>query len=220
MLKKSDLARFPRLSDPMHGISRNKETFSVEFLEDTHTGKKRWGLVYYGVKYNLLAYYRLGSKDPTAVSTLYTLSQFIAEHRNPRMIITDSNGVLGAGMKWKHFLRQIFTPLQLYEPVEHNQNPFKYTIQNFKAGLGKIRNDCSTGGYLHTIGSPWSTYLVLMITFPRQAIGKWLSVEAFWGETPDISIIRFKFWYPLYYRNWSDKAGKVLMHHGRFVGFA
>ena len=48
-------------------------------------------------------------------------------------------------MKWKHFLRQIFTPLQLYEPVEHNQNPFKYTIQNFKAGLGKIRNDCGKG---------------------------------------------------------------------------
>ena len=40
----------------------------------------------------------------------------------------------------------------------------------------------------------------------------------FWGETPDISMIRFKFWDPVYYQNWTNKAGEVLMHPGRFVG--
>ena len=39
------------------------------------------------------------------------LCNFIAEHRIPRMIITDSDGVLGEGKKCKHYLRQIFTPL-------------------------------------------------------------------------------------------------------------
>ena len=33
-------------------------------------------------------------------------------------------------------------------------------------------------------------------------------------------MIRFKFWDPVYYWNWTDKAGKVLMHPGRFLGFA
>ena len=33
-------------------------------------------------------------------------------------------------------------------------------------------------------------------------------------------MIRFKFWEPVYYRNWNETAGKVLMHPGRFVGFA
>ena len=36
--------------------------FSVDLLENTHAGKKRLGLVFYGVKYKILAYYRLGSK--------------------------------------------------------------------------------------------------------------------------------------------------------------
>ena len=40
------------------------------------------------------------------------------------------------------------------------------------------------------------------------------------GETPDISMIRFKLWEPVYYRNWTETAGKVLMHPGRFMGFS
>ena len=31
---------------------------------------------------------------------------------------------------------------------------------------------------------------------------------------------RFKLWEPVYYQNWTDKAGKVLMLPGRFVGSA
>ena len=71
--KKSAMVILPSLSDPMRGILRNKETFSVDLLENTHTGKKRWGLVLYGVKSKLLDYYRLGYKDPTSASTLDAL---------------------------------------------------------------------------------------------------------------------------------------------------
>ena len=59
--KKSAVGIFPRIFDPMRGICRNKETFSVDLLENTHVGKKLWGLVFYGVKSKLLAYYILGS---------------------------------------------------------------------------------------------------------------------------------------------------------------
>ena len=99
MPKKSDVVRFPNISYPMHSISRNKETFSVDLLENTHAGKKRWGLVLYCVNFKLLAYYRLGRKDPTARSTLDTLGSFIADHGIPRMIFIDSDGMLGAGKK-------------------------------------------------------------------------------------------------------------------------
>ena len=87
--------RFPSLSDTMRGIHRNKEIFPVDLLENTHAGKKRWGLVFYGIMSKLLAYYILGSKDPTAFSTLDSLVNFISEHGIPRMISTDSDGVLG-----------------------------------------------------------------------------------------------------------------------------
>ena len=54
MSKKSAVEIFPSLSDTLRGISRNKETFFVDLLEDTHAGKKRWGLLFYVVKYKLL----------------------------------------------------------------------------------------------------------------------------------------------------------------------
>ena len=60
--KKFSVVRLPRLPDPMSGICRNKETFPVDLLEDTYTGKMFWGLVFYGVKSKLLAYYILGLK--------------------------------------------------------------------------------------------------------------------------------------------------------------
>ena len=68
----------------------------MDLLENTHAGKKRWGVVFYGVKSKLLAYYRLGSKYPTALSTLDALGNFIAEHEIHRMIITDIDSFLGA----------------------------------------------------------------------------------------------------------------------------
>ena len=117
----------------------------MNLLENTHTGRNRWGLIFYGVKSKLLDYYRLGSKDPTSYSTLYALVNFIADHRISRMIITDSDGVLGVGKKWKHYPGRIFTPLQLSEPDKHNQNPVERAIQNLKAGLIKISNACGMG---------------------------------------------------------------------------
>ena len=111
MPKKLAVVRFPSLSDPMRGICCNKYTFSVDLLENTHAGKKRWGIIFYSVESKLLDYYRFGSKDPTARSALDALGNFISEHGIPRMIITDSDRVIGAGKKWKHYLRQMFTPL-------------------------------------------------------------------------------------------------------------
>ena len=99
MPKKSAVVIFPSLSDPMRDIFRSKETFSMDLLENKNTGKKRWGIVFYGVKSKLLAYYRLGSKEPTAHSNLNALGNSIAENGIPRMVITDSNRVLGAGNK-------------------------------------------------------------------------------------------------------------------------
>ena len=61
------------------------------------------------------------------------------------MIITDSDRMQGAGKKWKHYLGQMFIPLQLSEPDKHNQDPFENALQNLKAGLSKINNTCGAG---------------------------------------------------------------------------
>ena len=101
-----------------------------------------WGLVFYSVKSKLIAYYRLDSKEPTASSTLDNLGNFIAEHRVPRIIITDINRVLGEGNKWKHYLGRMFNRLRLSKPDKHNQNSVERAIKKFKAGITKIRNAC------------------------------------------------------------------------------
>ena len=41
MPTKSAVVRFTSLTDPMHIIHLNKESFSVDVMEDTHSGKKR-----------------------------------------------------------------------------------------------------------------------------------------------------------------------------------
>ena len=59
IMNKSALVTFPSLLDTLRGIHRNKEIYLVDVMEFNHAGKKCRGLVFYGVKSQLLAYYRL-----------------------------------------------------------------------------------------------------------------------------------------------------------------
>ena len=112
----------------------------------------------------------------------------------------------------------MFTPLQLSEPDKHNHNLVNRAIQNLKAGLSKIRNACGTGVLAYHCEA--IDYLCSIKHYvARKSLVKRLPFESFWGETLDISTIWFKFWEPMYYRNWTDKSGKVLMHPRRFLGF-
>ena len=113
MPKKSATERFPAMPDSLRNFRHKKETFSVDVVVDTHAGKMRWGIVFYGLKSKFLAYYRLVSKDSNDSSTLDALGKFIAEHEIPGKIITDCDGRLGAGKVWKNYLGRIFVPLSL-----------------------------------------------------------------------------------------------------------
>ena len=57
MPKKSAMERFPAMPDSLCSVRRNKESFPVDVVEDTYTGKTRWGIIFYGVKSKSLAYY-------------------------------------------------------------------------------------------------------------------------------------------------------------------
>ena len=107
------------------------------------------------------------------------------------MIITDSDGVLGVGKKWTNFMGRLFIPLNRSKPDKQNQNPVEHAIQNLKAGLIKIRNACGVG----VLAYHWEAmdYLCILNNYvARVSLGNRLPFEAFWGETPNISMIRFK----------------------------
>ena len=112
----------------------------MDVVLDKHARKTRWGIIFCGLKSKSLAYYRLGSKEPTGNSTIDALGKFIVENGIPRKIITESDGRIGAGKVWKNFLGRLFVPLILSEPDKHNQNFVERAIQNLKAGLSNIRN--------------------------------------------------------------------------------
>ena len=177
------------------------------------------GIVFYGVKSNLLAYYRLESKNPTGTLNLDALGKFIAKYGIPGKIITDSHGKLGAGKVWKNYLRRLFVPLSFSEPDKHNHNFVESAIHILKEGLSKIRNACEA----EVLAYHWEAmeYLCSMNNYvSRESLNNRFLYETFWGETPEISMIRFKLWEPVYYQNLTETASKVLMHPGRFMGFA
>ena len=129
MQEKSYVVRFPSLPDPMRGIRHNKNFFKVDVTEFTHDGKKRWGLVFYGANYRLLAYYMLGLKYPTATPTLDTLGQLISEKGIHRQLIKDRNSIFCIDKQCRQVLGRTFTPLFLSKPDKHNKNPVKCTIK-------------------------------------------------------------------------------------------
>ena len=115
--------------------------------------------------------------------------------------------------------KNINPPPQLSKLYKHNQNPIEHAIQNLKSGLSKIKNSCVTGVlayHCEAMEYLWN----INNDVARESLGNQLPFEAFLGETPDISMIQFKFWEPVYYQNWTYKVGKVIIHPGRFVGFA
>ena len=192
MPKKSSVVRFTRLPDKMRSISRNNEKFSVDITEDTHDEKKHWGLLLYGVKSKLLAYYRLGSKYPTTSSTLYALGKSIANNGIPRTLIKDNDGILGAGKKRKQVLRRKFNPIHLSEPDKKNKKPVEFAVQNLKARCSKMRNACGTGVFDYHCDM--MEYLCDVNNYvARDRLNNRMPYEAFWGEKPDKSIICFKF---------------------------
>ena len=87
-----------------------------------------------------MEHYRLGYKDPTDHSTIYTLGQFIYENDIPRHIVADIHSILGAGNIWNQVTWWTLTPLFLSEPDNHNQNLVDIGIQGIKFGINNTRN--------------------------------------------------------------------------------
>ena len=160
-------------------------------IEDTHDGKNIWGLVFYGVKYKLFDCYRLGLKYPTASLALDSFGKLITDHRILRILITDSDGILGFGKKCKQVLGRTIIPLYLSETDKHNKTPVERSIHNLKDRCSKIRNACGTGVLAYDCET--MEYLCDVNNYVvRSSFNNNLIYEAFWGETPDISMIRFK----------------------------
>ena len=108
---KSLVVSFPILTNTISVINRNKENFYVDVAERAQSGKRNWGVVFYGLRKKLMIYHRIRYKDITAHSTLDKLVQSIAKYVIPQRVITDIHIILGAGNLWKHAIGKIFNTI-------------------------------------------------------------------------------------------------------------
>ena len=135
-------------------------------------------------------------------------------------MVTDSYGVLGEGNLCKQVHRQTLTTLFLSEPDKYNQNPVELGSRVSKPLLFKSGMSVVWGLWLRN-NICQNTYVTLTImSHGLVSITSFLLYELLWGETSDISMIRFKLWEPVYYRNWRDKYDEGLLKPMRLLCFS
>ena len=126
---------------------------------------------------------------------------------------------LGAGKQREHVPGVIFIPLLSYKPDKHNQNLIKHAIQNIKDGVIKMRNYCGTGDMSYKYDM-WEYLCDINNNVVQASLNNIILYGVFGGGTLDISMIHFKLWEQVYFRDLTNKVGKVFMHPGVFWGFA
>ena len=88
-----------------------------------------------------------------------------------------------------------------------------------KDGISKFKQVCGLQGNEY-LSDMWTHYSDVDNHLARKSLNWRSLLEAFTGETPDLSVLRFKFFEPIWYREWSQPAGEINMFKGRFLGIA
>ena len=118
--------------------------------------------------------------------------------------------------KWKKYLSSL--KCTYTEPHHPNQNLAERRGGTLKSWVVHI---------LTITGAPLDYWCFCLeyVAFLRTLIScrqlKWRTPhECHFGETPDVSILRFTFWQPIWYLNPRASFPKAKMLRGRFLGFA
>ena len=213
------LERFSALGAPYRGIRRNDETFSVDIVpERVANGKLKHLLVFSGLTSKFSAIYDLlFTKCADASHT--ALAQFIRDHGIPGELITDGDKAENFSKKWiklctKHQIRQTCS-----EAYKQNQNYVERFVQEAKQAVTRIRQATGQDDNAH-IFDMWSHISDVDNHMSRKSL-KWRTpLEVFTGETPDLSIFRFKWFDPVFYREWTAESGSIKLLPGRFLGIS
>ena len=133
------------------------------------------------------------------------------------MIITD-NARTQIGNKWTTTCRQLFIKQRKFVPYNQNQNKVERRVQDVKH---------KTSNLLYQSGAPlefWCYAITFVIDCLNHLAKKPLqwrtSQEILYGDTPDISMFRFKFWQPIEFYNPAARFPGSRWSLGRFLGIA
>jgi hypothetical protein len=213
------VSRFPMLKS-----RRLRETWYFDPVEvDLSVGnkkKKEYGLLGYGGDSKVTVYYPLGSQQ-TGANILEYLWEFTRDIGMPDKICSDFGTNLITAHAYKRFMRLTQIQVHASEPGKHNQNIVERRWQDVKRHAETIVHRRSVPPeQMHRLYQ----HLCDCLNHTATASLHWRTpIEKLDGDTPDISVFRFKFWEPVWYLVLT-KNTKSLHEprylRGRFVGIA
>ena len=105
------------------------------------------------------------------------------------------------------------------EAYMQNQNYVERFIQDGKGGISKFRSATGIRDCKHYY-EMWQHFSDVQNHMSRKSLKNRTPLEVFTGETPDLSVLRFAFYEPLWYREFNAKADEVKLFPGRFLGIS
>jgi hypothetical protein len=133
------------------------------------------------------------------------------------MLLTD-NSQTQTGKKWTKTSRENITKQVLSAPHNQNQNQAERNIRDVKKRTILMLRDSSAPLLF------WRYCMTFVVECLNHTAQKELdyrtAMEKMYGNTPDISMFRFRFWEPVWYYEPTAKYPAANFLQGRFVGIA
>ena len=209
--KTSHVARFPMLA-----CRRLHEDIHYDKVELTRTSRSvEYGIVFYGKKSHILALYHVG-KTVTSHKCLTAMWEFTRDFGAPTCIRPDFDVSL-KGPEWQRFTRLTLCELKPTEPHKHNK-----VVERVWGDL-KMRKITYEAAYLVPQERVIDLYQHLVDCHNHRAhkSNNWRTpLQAVDGETPDISVFRFKFYEPIWFLHGPSQLATRKWVKGRFLGIA
>jgi len=195
------------------------ETAYMDVVEHKARGPRaqaQYGLLIYTNKSQALAYYwKPNGKKPDSLQTLVWLYEFMRDFGCPHTVITNGANELVKTKKWKHFgallhinmrisgdKKESNTVERAWQSLQVQHDYFMNTTTSPKEYVhGLAKHLCDFNNHTAHSGLNWRTPMEVMS-----------------GDTPDISVFRFRFyeqiWYPstpnVTFKQQSWEKGRVL----------
>jgi len=180
---------------------------------------KQYGLMIYLKKSKVLAYYWTPrGKKPDSLQTLTWLYEFLRDHGAPHTIITDGASELTKTKKWKVVGANLGIQMRDAGNKKESNTVERawQTIQqrhDYLMNASTAPDDCQHDSVKHLCDLHNHT--------ANQSLGWRTPMEVISGDTPDISMFRFRFYEPVWYRDTPNVTFKQQSWvKGRFLGIA
>ena len=174
-------------------------------------------MIWSGLGSTFSAVYKLPSKS--AESTLEILRNLFLDRGIPAGIITDREESKNFSTGWIKTCAKYKVEQLCSKAYTQNQNYIEQFIQDGKSGISKFRSATGLHDCKHMY-KMWQHFSDTQNHMNQRSLKNRTPFEVFMGETPDLSVLQFASYEPLWYREFNAKADEIKLFPGRFLGIS